>query len=104
MLRPSISHGMHRGNLPGVSSYIRQLLAQLHNRLVERPRGPIVFVSPDFIENAVAGQHLIRVSDKNLEESGLASGNGNRLFSSSELQRFQVERAVAESHAAHLGR
>jgi hypothetical protein len=44
---------MNGRDLLRVSAYFRKLLPQLHDGLIERPRGPVIFLAPNFVENAV---------------------------------------------------
>ena len=48
------------------------LLSQLHDELIQRPRGPVVINAPHFIEDAFAGDGFTDFTEKNCEDAQFA--------------------------------
>ena len=69
-----ITDAMDSEQVPGFNAVIAQFFSQLNNYLVQSSGGAVVFVSPDFIEKAVAGKYLVGMVDEDLKEFDLASG------------------------------
>jgi len=53
--------------VPRLISRIAELAAQLDDHLVERARGAEVVVSPNLVEQAVAGEHLASMRVEQLQ-------------------------------------
>src|SRR5438552_3110122 len=87
-----------------IGSYFRELLPQLHDGLIERPRGPVIFVAPNLVEDAVPREDFAGVAGEELEELYLPRRQRDRLLSTPQLEDLGVERAVAQVDDAFAGR
>jgi hypothetical protein len=58
----------------GLAAVVAEFFAELHDHLVQRARGAIVVVTPDFIEQPVARQHLAGMGMEKLEKLEFARG------------------------------
>ena len=71
--QPTLNHqlvadAVHGQEVPGIVAVVAELLAQLHDHLVERARGAIVIVAPHVVKQAVARQDLTGMRGEELEE------------------------------------
>src|SRR6202171_5128087 len=95
---------MHSGDLLRVGAYVRQLFSQLHNRLIEGPRGPVIFITPDVIEDAIARQDFVRMADKELEKFYFTRGERKGFLAAPQLELFGIDNTIAERRFAVIQR
>src|SRR2546430_2304582 len=72
-LKPSlqhqlISHPVDCEEVPRLASVVAEFLAQLDDDLIERARGAVVIVTPDFIQQAISRHDFTRMGVEELQD------------------------------------
>ena len=70
---------MHGDEVFWFAGVVAQFFSQLHDHLVQGARGAEIVVTPDFVEEAVAGKNFAPMGMKKLQEFQFPRGQGLRM-------------------------
>src|ERR1051325_4685395 len=97
-----IARAVHRPEMDWMGWIFLQLLPQLQNMIVDGASGRIALVSPNLVEELLAGDYPILVLNEESQNLELLGGQWNRFSCLSQFHLGKIYRDVVESK--NLGR
>src|SRR5262249_50621677 len=80
-----------------VSRILFQLLAQLEDMVIDRPGRGVMLISPDRIEQLLAGDHALRILQQILQDLELLGGQLDRFASAGQLHLGEIDSHIVEA-------